>query len=309
MKESINYYYNLNIDEVENWDTIYRFKIKRDYFYFVPLKRIENELQDIVAVSNELRARGIEVHDIIFNKFGHIITNVYNTNYVLLKPIGDIYEEYLISDIIKLNKRLILNDNKSKLYRNSWVKLWSDKLDYFEYQIRELGKDKPVVLNSFSYFLGIAENAVSYASSTIEKYKPTENDRICLSHRRIDYPNYKLNFLNPLSFIFDLEVRDIASFIKSAFKEGEDALSYLKEALRLKQFSIYSLQMLYARLMYPTFYFDIYEKVLNNEEDQEKLIPIIEKSSQYEKFLKDAYMEISKYAPIERLEWILKKEL
>lgn len=309
MKESINYYYNLNIDEVENWDTIYRFKIKRDYFYFVPLKRIENEFQDIVAVSNELRARGIEVHDIIFNKFGHIITNVYNTNYVLLKPIGDIYEEYLISDIIKLNKRLILNDNKSKLYRNSWVKLWSDKLDYFEYQIRELGKDKPVVLNSFSYFLGIAENAVSYASSTIEKYKPTENDRICLSHRRIDYPNYKLNFLNPLSFIFDLEVRDIASFIKSAFKEGEDALSYLKEALRLKQFSIYSLQMLYARLMYPTFYFDIYEKVLNNEEDQEKLIPIIEKSSQYEKFLKDAYMEISKYAPIERLEWILKKEL
>lgn len=309
MKESINYYYNLNIDEVENWDTIYRFKIKRDYFYFVPLKRIENELQDIVAVSNELRARGIEVHDIIFNKFGHIITNVYNTNYVLLKPIGDIYEEYLISDIIKLNKRLILNDNKSKLYRNSWVKLWSDKLDYFEYQIRELGKDKPVVLNSFSYFLGIAENAISYASSTIEKYKPTENDRICLSHRRIDYPNYKLNFLNPLSFIFDLEVRDIASFIKSAFKEGEDALSYLKEALRLKQFSIYSLQMLYARLMYPTFYFDIYEKVLNNQEDQEKLIPIIEKSSQYEKFLKDAYMEINKYAPIERVEWLLKKEL
>jgi len=309
MKESINYYYNLNIDEVENWESVYRFKINKNYFYFVTLKRIENELEDLVNVSRELKARGIEVHDIILNRFGKIITNVYNVNYVLLKPIGDMYEEYELSDIIKINKKLILNENKSKLYRNSWVKLWSDKLDYFEYQIRELGKDKSVVLNSFSYYVGLGENAISYASSTIEKYKPTEQDRICLSHRRINYPNYKLNFLNPLGFIFDIEVRDIASFIKSAFISGADALSYLKEALRLNNFSIYSLQLLYARLLYPTFYFDIYEKVLNNELDEDELIPIIEKSDDYELFLKKSYLEISRYAPIERVEWILKKEL
>lgn len=309
MKESINYYYNLNIAEVENWESVYRFKINKDYFYFVPLKRIESELEDLVNVSKELKYRGIEVHDIILNRFGKIITNVYNMNYVLLKLIGDIYEEYELRDIIKINKKLILNDNKSKLYRNSWVKLWSDKLDYFEYQIRELGKDKSVVLNSFSYYLGLGENAISYASSTIENYKPTEKDRVCLSHRRINYPNYKLNFLNPLGFIFDLEVRDIASFIKSAFISGEDALSYLKEALRLNNFTIYSLQLLYARLLYPTFYFDIYEKVINNELDEEELIPIIEKSADYEIFLKKAYLEISRYAPIERVEWILKKEL
>jgi len=309
MKESINYYYNLNIAEVENWETVYRFKINKDYFYFVPLKRIENELEDLVNVSKELKLRGIEVHDIILNRFGKIITNVYNMNYVLLKPIGDIYEEYELKDIVKINKKLILNDNKSKLYRNSWVKLWSDKLDYFEYQIRELGKDKSVILNSFSYYLGLGENAISYASNTIKSYKPTEKDRICLSHRRINYPNYKLNFLNPLGFIFDLEVRDIASFIKSAFIANEDALSYLKEALRINDFTIYSLQLLYARLMYPTFYFDIYEKVINNELPEEELIPIIEKSDEYEVFLKKAYVEISHYAPIERVEWILKKEL
>ena len=309
MKESINYYYNLNIDEVENWNTICRFKINKDYYYFVPLKRIVNELEDLVAVSKELKTRGIEVHDIILNRFGKIITNVQNVNYVLLRPVGDIYEEFGIDDILKMNKRLVLTDNKSKLYRNSWVKLWSDKLDYFEYQIREIGKDKMVVLNSFSYYLGLGENAIIYASSTIENYKPTEKDKICLSHRRIDYPNYKLNFLNPLSFIFDLEVRDIASYIKSALIAGEDAISYLKQVLRLKQFSIYSLQLLYARLLYPTFYFDIYEKVINNEEDQEALIPIIEKSKDYEIFLKQAFVEISKYAPIERVEWLLKKDL
>lgn len=309
MRESINYYYNLNIGEVENWDNVYRFKINDDIFYFVPIKRVDSELEDIVNVSRELKSRGIEVHDIIVNKLGRIITNVYNENYCLLKPIGDGYEEYDLDMMIKMNKALRLTPSKSKLYRNSWATLWSDKIDYFEYQIHEIGKDKPIILDSFSYYVGLGENAISYVNSTILKYKPTTKDRVTLSHRRINYPNYKLNYLNPLSFIFDLEVRDIASFIKSAFIMGEDALSYLKQALRLNDFSIYSLQLLYARLLYPSYYFDIYEKVMNNEMEEEKLIPIIEKNKDYEIFLRDAYFEISKYAPIERIEWLLKKEL
>ena len=309
MKESINYYYNFNVSEVEYWGSIYRFKYYGDSFYFVPLKRLDTELEDIILVSKELKSRGILVHDIIGNKFNEIVTNVNGGNYILLKPIGDIYEEYGLDSIINFNNSLLLNANKSKIYRNSWAKLWSDKLDYFEYQIRELGKDKKVILDSFSYYIGLGENAISYVNSTIAKYKPDDRDRICLSHKRINFPNYKLNYFNPLSFIFDLEVRDIASFLKSAFMAGETAISYLKEVLRLKKFSIYSLQLLYARLIYPTYYFDIYEKVMNDEEDEDALIPIIDKSEAYEIFLQEAYFEISRYAPIERIEWLLKKEL
>lgn len=309
MRESINYYYNFNVSEVEYWGSIYRFKYYGDSFYFVPLKRLDTELEDIILVSKELKSRGILVHDIIGNKFNEIVTNVNGGNYILLKPIGDIYEEYGLDSIINFNNSLLLNANKSKIYRNSWAKLWSDKLDYFEYQIRELGKDKKVILDSFSYYIGLGENAISYVNSTIAKYKPDDRDRICLSHKRINFPNYKLNYFNPLSFIFDLEVRDIASFIKSAFMAGENAISYLKEVLRLKKFSIYSLQLLYARLIYPTYYFDIYEKVMNDEEDEDALIPIIDKSEAYEIFLQEAYFEISRYAPIERIEWLLKKEL
>lgn len=309
MRESINYYYNFNVDEVEHFDNIYRFKLNDKYFYFVPLKRIGSELQDLVDVSRELKSLNVPVHDIILNKMGKLVTNVYNQDYIMLKPIEDSLIEYDLNDIIKLNKSLTLTDNKAKIYRNSWAKLWSDKLDYFEYQIHELGQKKDVVLDSFSYYLGLAENAVSYVNSTTFKYKVSEKDKICLSHRRINYPNYSLNFFNPLSFIFDLEVRDIASFIKSAFMAGEDAYNYLCLALRLNNFTVYSLQMLFARLLYPTYYFDLYEKIMNDEVDQEELIPIIEKAPSYEIFLKKAFLEISKYAPIERIEWILKKEL
>ena len=308
MKESINFYYNLNISEVEKWGYTYRFIYNNEFFYFVPLKREISELKDLITVSDELKKRGIMVHDMLLNRYGNIITNVYNENYILLKPHGNIHEEYDITDIIKINNSLILSENKSKLYRNSWASLWSAKVDYFEYQISELGKDKKIILDSFSYYIGLAENAIAYVNNTNLNYKPTNLDKITLAHRRINYPNYKLNYLNPLSFIFDLEVRDIASFLKSAFFQNEDALNYLKLVLKLKPFSIYSLELLYARLLYPSYYFDIYEDIMNNELEEEALIPIIEKCASYEEFLKEAYYEINKYAPITRVEWILKEK-
>ena len=64
--------------------------------------------------------------------------------------------------------------------------------------------------------------------------------------------------------------------------------------------------MLYARLLYPSYYFDIYEDIMNNNGDEEKLIPIINKVNDYQEFLKNAYFEISKYTNLEKIDWIIK---
>ncbi len=306
MKDSINFYYNLNIGEVENWGNSYRFFYQETLFYFVPYHRTEKELEEIIEISRELKGKNIPIHDILYNKFGNILTKVWNENYILIKPITDTNLEILLEDILKLNNYLVLNTNKTKLYQNLWPTLWAKKIDYFEYQVHELGKNKPLILDTFSYYVGLGENAISYVESTIDKYQISPLDRIVLSHRRILYPNYSLNFYNPLSFIFDLEIRDISEYIKSAFFKSEDAMQILKEVLSKKTFSIYSYQLLYARLLYPTYYFDMYELIMENKEKEEALIPYIEKSSSYETFLKDAYYEIAKYQMIERIEWLLK---
>ena len=47
---------------------------------------------------------------------------------------------------------------------------------------------------------------------------------------------------------------------------------------------------------------------MNNEESEEKLIKYIEKSKNYELFLQKVYLEIIKYAPIERIEWLMEKK-
>ena len=305
MKEQINYYYGMNIEEVEDWGKVYHFTYQDSLFYFVPFKRSEKELNDILKICQELSLKNIFCHEIIVNRFHKYLTNVYQENYILLRIVTTPDLEYDIFDMLKINQQLVLKQDNLKLYHNEWALMWSKKIDYFEYQVHELGKDKPFLLDTFSYYVGLAENAIAYLNVTISKYHPLESDKVVLSHKRVTYPNYALNYLNPLSFIFDLEVRDMAEYLKSSFFKGENSLNILESILKMRNYSLYSLNMLYARLLYPTYYFDIYEKIMNDQEKENALDIIVDKALDYEKFLKDSWYLLSKYGPIERIEWIL----
>jgi len=309
MKEIINYYYNLDCLEIEENKNYASFNYYGDNFYFVFFNRTKEELDDLINISQELIQKGIKVHTFVLNRFNSYITKVGDNNYVLLKINCNKDEVVNFWDLTHNLKLFKLNTKNSKLYRNNWGELWSKKIDYFEYQIKELGKDKQIVLNSFSYYVGMAENAISYVNKINKVLGESEFDNIVLSHRRIFFPNTHLNYLNPLSFIFDLEVRDIAESLKVGFFHNEDSLLDLRTYLKTNKLSKYSYHMLYARLLYPSYYFDIYESIMNNNEIEEKLLPIIKKVNDYERFLKLAYEEISIYTNLERIIWILKKEL
>lgn len=306
MKETIRFFYNIEVDDIEEKEGKYHFFYhNRDYF-FVYYNRAPEELNDILLVCKNMKDKGIDCHDIILNKDGQVLTKVADFDYILL-AISNAEDKFDIIDIREMNKKLILGNQNSKLYRNNWGLLWSKKIDYFEYQIRELGSEKYTVLESFSYYIGLAENAISYVNKVNANYQKSFYDKVVLSHRRIFYPNVKLNYLNPLAFIFDLEVRDIAEYLKALFfaESDIDALEELNLYLKTTPLTLYSYEMLYARLLYPSYYFDIYEEVMNKEKDEKALIPIITKVNDYEQFLKKAYLEISKYAAIEKIDWII----
>ena len=305
MKETLEYYYGLDIESIEELDGKCHFKIENQDYFFVFYNRGIEELEDIINVSNEMVKKGINVHKILINRNNSFLTKVGEYNYILF-AVSNLNEEYDIFDMVKISEKLVLNNNKSNLYRNNWGTLWSEKIDYFEYQVRELSIEKDVVKNSFSYYVGMAENAISYVNNTNMKYGG-DAYRIVLSHRRVFYPNYKLNYLNPLSFVFDLEVRDIAEYLKAMFfkKDISFCLDELSSYLKIRHLSLYEYQMLYARLLYPTYYFDVYESVMNKNGDEEELVNIIKKCDSYEEFLKKAYLEISKYAKIDKIEWII----
>ena len=309
MKEIINYYYNFDCIDIEENSNYSSFEYCGDIFYFVFFNRGKEELDDILAICDELLMKGIKVHSLVKNRFNEYITKVAENNYVLFKINCNKNEIISIIDIINNINIFKLNKVNSKLYRNNWGELWSKKIDYFEFQIREIGKDKSIILNSFGYYVGMAENAISYVNKINKVIGISEYDNITLSHRRIFYPNTNLNYYNPLSFIFDLEVRDIAESLKIGFFNNEDSILDLRTYLKSRKLTSYSYHMLYARLLCPSYYFDIYENIMNNNLDEEKIIPIINKVNDYELFLNMAYFEISKYTNLERIDWIIKKEL
>lgn len=306
MKETLEYYYNLDIYNLEELDGKYHFKIENQDFFFVFYNRGLEELEDIIEVCNEMFLKGINVHEVIRNRNNSFLTKVNEYNYILFR-VNNLSEEYDIFDMVNISNKLILNNNKSSLYRNNWGSLWSDKIDFFEYQVRELGIEKNVVKSSFSYYVGLAENAISYVNNAVLKYGGVSSGRIVLSHRRVFYPNYRLNYMNPLSFVFDLEVRDVAEYLKAMFfkKDIEYCLDELKSYLSIRKLNIYEYHMFYARLLYPSYYFDVYDSVMNKNVNEEELVKIVKRSNDYEKFLKKTYLEISKYVRLDKIDWII----
>ena len=128
MKDLIEYYYNLVIDKLFIEDDKYHFILNNHDFYFVYFSRTKEDLEDILFVSNELKQKGINVHNIRLNINNGYLTKVDGLDYVLL----EVFNKDEIIDIFSINnynKKLSLNGIKSNLYRNNWAYLWSAKVD------------------------------------------------------------------------------------------------------------------------------------------------------------------------------------
>lgn len=129
-----------------------------------------------------------------------------------------------------------------------------------------------------------------------------------LSHRRLDNMNDSFNFYNPLNYIFDVKSRDIADYIKNLFFYDRASEDLIISFFKYLNFSREEYILLIARLLYPTYYFDLIDKVIFFNEDDEILKNIINKSQSYIKMIKKLFYyinnELKMNIPI--IEWIIK---
>lgn len=137
-------------------------------------------------------------------------------NYVLIRINSDEREEVDLEDLIHFNN-LIVSDKNNNLYTEDWVNLWSFKVDTIEQQMLEFNKEYPILRDSFNYYIGLAENAISYAKNAFLSFPNEEQDKLYLSHKRINIPLTFGNLYNPLSFLFDYEVRILLNILKLSF--------------------------------------------------------------------------------------------
>lgn len=291
MRNVLWYYYQIRCDNINESNNEIIISNKDEEFIFKELTIPEEVLKQVVEA---LYIHQIPSHVIILNKDREILTKYNNKQYVLLKKTN-----------LLTNEIIDLTSVEFKVEKNDIGTVWANKIDYYMIQLKEFGINKEILINSFNYYVGMAENAIAMANrinaNSIEfKY--------VIQHTRLSYPINREKYYDPTTMVIDVRVRDISEFIKAKF--FVDNITILEIDRIIKKYDLLDneINLLYARLFYPTYYFDLFEDMVIDEEDERKIIQILKKREQYEALLEEFYDFYKNKYSIFEVEWI-KKEL
>lgn len=301
MKNILNYYYDLISDNIHQNDGNYFFDANNVSYAFVSYNRNLNEIDDIYKLTLELYNKRIPVHQLVMNKENNFITYYNEKPYLLLKIYKSNKNNIDIEDIESLSNFSINVIDNEKLRRDNWANMWEEKMDYFEYQVNQFGKKYPNIRDSFCYFEGLVENGISLFNNIKLDYK-----KLFIQHRRLNDKSEIFDFYNPLNLIIDYRVRDACEYFKYKFLKKNDLYFEIKEYLSSNNLTQYEIIMFFVRMFYPSFYFDFYEEILENEKDDYEIKKIILLTDKYELILKKTYEFISNYVLLPDIEWIKK---
>ena len=298
MNNIIEYYYNIKNIDIINIDNNYLIMDNNDFSYL--LYEINNNINIKNTINILSNLNNSYYGDLILNNKLSYITKINDKNYVLIRIKGIINELITINDIISNNIKYRVNNNKIINYNE----LWSKKIDYLEYQISELGNNYNEILYSFSFFIGLAENAISYLNINNINYN---NIHMTISHLRIKNNELFIDYYNPLNILIDYDIRDYAEYIKNKLLITDDIDKDIKYILNNAKLSNDDIKLLYARLLFPTFYFDKVEEILIDKNEEKELNKYIDIIPRYINMLKDVYIEINKKGiSIDIPNWIIK---
>lgn len=298
MKKIINNYYNLYPDKIYKKEkNITYFFINNNKFNLVEIDRKKEDIEEQIKISNTLYYKNIKVNTFIKNKKNNFITTINNKNYILLK-INEYEEtEVQLRDIINFDKSIV---QKSGNMKENMINNWKLRVDLIEKQVIEYNKEFPIIKKSINYFLGLAENAISYANNI----KNEKNEKIVLSHTRLRKKINVQTIYNPLLFIMDYNSRDVSSYLKMNYVNETNILDELEEAIFNKEFTAFEINILYSRMLYPDYYFDEIEEIIYHRKNEGKIRTIIRNIKKYEKMLIELHIMLKKYINIEPVEWM-----
>lgn len=83
MKNIIEYYYNLRIDELHNNNDVYHFDLNNNHFTFKPYTDNIDKSYDIYKL-NTIISNKLNIDSIIPNKYNNPLTKVNDTYYILI---------------------------------------------------------------------------------------------------------------------------------------------------------------------------------------------------------------------------------
>ena len=291
MKSALMYYYNLENPTIYKTNGKIYVKDTKNRYILEVVHSIK-ELNEIYYLISKIKPENY--NEIVINKFNELFFEHNTIKYVLIKTNND--STYRENNIIK--KEPIVNNNY-QLDRSNWYFLWCKKNDYFEYQNNHIAKEYKLIDESSDYYIGMAETAISYIKYNIQQ---TDNN-LTICHKRIK--NDEMS--NPMNLVVDHRERDISEYLKYIFINQENNLNTINRILNNYNYTKDEYIRIYARMLYPSYYFDAYDEIINKKESEKKLKTIIDRIEEYEMYLWQIHVQISKKIQIKKVDWINEK--
>lgn len=294
MKNTINYYYNIVPTNIHQTKTLYRFDYKFKKYILYCVDDVEN-IDYYYELSLILNNYNIYTHRIILNNQNEVLTIINNKKYVLFQINVDITRKVTLNEIIDFSNKTLGIDYKS-LDNINWKELWLKKQDYFEYQLNSTKNRYPLLKESSPYFFGLTYLAIALLNEF------TTSPLMSVTHKRITPNTTLFDFYNPFNFVIDTRVRDTAEY----FKNSED-INMIYSYIQNNNLSNEEMQFFLIRLIYPSYYYDLYEDIITNKQDEHEVHKIIQNIENRELVIKKTYMFLLNICSIPLIDWLIIK--
>lgn len=273
MKKILEYFYNIKVNNIIQ-ENEQKFIIKSNQLYVV-LIFLNNKINiEKILNAYDISSKINKTNKFIFNRQNEIMTNYNNKIYVVLKINSNYNKKIKLNDVLLFDSEL----QDVNLYKLKWKKLWMEKIDYFEYQINQFGLNYPLLRESSSYFFGLTENAIQLLNNKIYT-------SLYISHKRLEYNSTFYDLYDPFNIIVDSNIRDIVCYLKSGYLINKikinEIIKFLNENDYIDSF------LFLVRTMYINEYFDTFERIINNELEENSIKEIINKVPKIEELLKE----------------------
>lgn len=290
MKNILQFFYQIVVNDNDIDDEGYFF-YNKNYWQIKKYLRNNLEIDKLLVLNNYMFLNNIKINRIVLNIKNEPLSLYENNYYILLKV------DYKELEISHFNTFLAPNiKGLNILYRNNWAYLWETKIDYVEYQIKHFIHKYPIIYDTVNYYIGLAENAIMYY-----KMLDVKNEKLYINHRRV---GTEKGFFDPCELVIDYKVRDIAEFIKYNFFVKRSDVSQIINYLSRIKLEYMDYLLLYVRLLFPSYYFDMYDRIINGEMEEKKIMEITKYANEYENLLYNVYLMIRKNINIIEINWL-----
>lgn len=268
MKEFIEYNYDLRCDDLTILNNLLYFKHLDKFYIISNFNRDEVEFEKVL---NYLISNNLKSLKVVMNKKGSYISEFNGKKYVVME--SDCENEIIDFPICIGG---LINEN------NYWNEIWENRVVQLEKHKSELSLNKDIfyILN---YYIGLIEICIYNYNLLIRKYG--QKNGLSIQHNRIEFPMYSFSYYNPVNYLFDFEFRDFAEYLKMRFFYSDFSTDEAISVIDNYNFDNFSINMFFVRLIYPTYFLELYDMQNKNNVYSDLFYDLLKKSSQYENFI------------------------